>query len=662
MKRHRHESPKLTGNILKNKILTQEKTESEVDKKGSVYKLISSIFQNNLRKEEIIKKHRPFFSLKVIPNQEIEKVYSSLEKIPVEKIDLVEEFKYEEERFESKNIFETNSKSFGLSSFDVDLSANIFGHKQKAKYHQNENNLEMSSKKSSKIYCMHTIFISLFRTIIDFKDIKLAKQVYEELKDVENASATDKKKLLEKFIDKFGLYIPLELVIGGRMNISFDVNNEEEKNLYHNMIQKVLDTKLGGGLSFLSANLDVNYNNNKSRDKYSQSLNNIQNMSTKIIGGDYLFKNDLKNWIKSFNIDNLQVIEYKTLIPIYCFIPGFENKLKICLKSYDDIVLQQIYDLIENDFKKTEESLFEGSSENSNSWSVGLTKDNYNSFMILKERFGKKIIVTKELEKYEKKFMNKNLNNIIYDCDELYICGHIPDGCIICGWNITTDANSIPYKVICTWKRKKELKIIGTRFFKFKLDINLSEIKNFNKIFEIQWTLDIFYINSDFLFQTYNNPMNNNYAKIDNPMNNVNNIDPNMETIIYLQDEYKLKKIVQNKNENFNIISPNNPKQCEQKINNEISFNNNNSCNTPNNFLNNSILIQQNYQNQNESKINQQQIQFETKTNSSYDFYNQRTLNQSQSYKNFFQNLFDDNPLKEENKKKHLEKKKNKKY
>ena len=55
MKRHRHESPKLTGNILKNKILTQEKTESEVDKKGSVYKLISSIFQNNLRKEEIIK-------------------------------------------------------------------------------------------------------------------------------------------------------------------------------------------------------------------------------------------------------------------------------------------------------------------------------------------------------------------------------------------------------------------------------------------------------------------------------------------------------------------------------------------------------------------------------------------------------------------------------
>lgn len=639
MKRYRHKSPKLNDCVMKNAILTPDKTESKVDKKGSVYKLISSIFQNNLRKEELIKKHRPFFSLKVIPNQENEKVYSSLEKIPVEKIDLVEEFNYKEDRYESKNIYETNSKSFGLSSFDIDLSVNIFGHEQKAKYQRNENNLEMSSRDSQKMYCMHTIFISLFRTIIDKKDIKLAEQVYEELKDVENSSATDKKQLFKIFVDKFGLYIPLELVIGGRMNISFAANNEEEKNLYHNMIERVLDAELGGGVSFLSANLDVNYNSKKSKDKYSQSLNSIQNMSTKIIGGDYLFKNDLKNWIKSFNIDNLQVIEYKTLIPIYCFIPGLENKLKICLKSYDYIVLHQICELIENDFKKTEESLFEGSSVDSNSWSVGLNTDNYNSFMILKERFNKKIIISKDLEKCEIKLKNKY--EIIYDCDELYICGHIPDGCTICGWKLTTDVNSIPYDIICTWKRKKQLKIIGSRFFKFKLDINLSEIKNFKKIFEIQWTLDIFYINSDFLFKIYNNPMDK-----------INNNDQNEETIIYLQDEYKLKQIVQTKNENFNIIiTPDIPKQCAQKINNSVSYNNYNY-NTSNNYLNNNILFQQNYQNPKENKINQGQIQFETKSNNTYDYYSQKTLNQSQSSKNFLKSLFDEYPLKEEQRKK----------
>ena len=105
-------------------------------------------------------------------------------------------------------------------------------------------------------------------------------------------------------------------------------------------------------------------------------------MTTKIIGGDYLFRKDLDNWIKSFNIDNLQVIEYKNLIPIYSFIPGFENKLQICLKSYEEIVLQQIYDLIENDFKNAEQNLFEGSSLNFNSWNVGLTNGNYKSFQI----------------------------------------------------------------------------------------------------------------------------------------------------------------------------------------------------------------------------------------------------------------------------------------
>ena len=69
-----------------------------------------------------------------------------------------------------------NSKSFGISSFDVDLSVNIFGHKQKGNYKQKENNNEMNSKKNSKIFCIHTVFISLFRTVIDFKDIKCARQ------------------------------------------------------------------------------------------------------------------------------------------------------------------------------------------------------------------------------------------------------------------------------------------------------------------------------------------------------------------------------------------------------------------------------------------------------------------------------------------------------
>ena len=116
----------------------------------TVYKLINSVFKDKSNKEEIIKKLRPYFSLKVIPQRDIEKVYSSVEKIEPEKIDLVEEFKYEEEKYDSTDKFETNSKSLGLSNFDLDLSVSIFKHKQSIKGSYSNDNLDSSSKKNFK--------------------------------------------------------------------------------------------------------------------------------------------------------------------------------------------------------------------------------------------------------------------------------------------------------------------------------------------------------------------------------------------------------------------------------------------------------------------------------------------------------------------------------
>ena len=52
-----------------------------------------------------------------------------------------------------------------------------------------------------------------------------------------------------------------------------------------------------------------------------------------MVGGDYTYKEDFKNLIQSFNMNNLQIIEYKTLIPIYCFVHGLESKLTICLQN-----------------------------------------------------------------------------------------------------------------------------------------------------------------------------------------------------------------------------------------------------------------------------------------------------------------------------------------
>ena len=99
-----------------------------------------------------------------------------------------------------------------------------------------------------------------------------------------------------------------------------------------------------------------------------------------MIGGDYLYKDNLQNWIKSFNINNLQVIEYKTLIPIYCFIPNLETKLKICLNDYEDIVFHEIFNLLETKYKIEEKNIFKGDSTKNNSWSAGIINNNYKNF------------------------------------------------------------------------------------------------------------------------------------------------------------------------------------------------------------------------------------------------------------------------------------------
>ena len=460
-----------------------------IEKEINIYELISSVFKNKSKKIEIIEKLRPFFTLKVIPNREIDKVYSAVEKIDSEKVDLIEEFKYQEEKYDSKNLFETKSKSVGLSDFDLDLSTSIFGHKQSLKFENKNETISEQSRKGSKIHCIHSIVVSLFRMVIDFKDIKLARQINEELNIVEKSNATEKKILLEKLIDKFGLYVPLELLIGGRINISFEADNDEERKNFHNFLQNKIQAEFNGSYGNFSAQLNLKGEKTNLNENFSESINGIENLTIKMEGGDYLYKDDLKNWIKSFNIDNLQVIEYKTLIPIYCFVPGLESKLSICLEKYEDIVLQEIYNLIEKEFKTKEKNISEGSSLNVNSWEVGITKEIYKSFIILRKKIIKKMSINIDEDKEIK------INDVI--------CGKLPDGLTICGWILKTDCNSLPDDVVCNWERKKELSIIGNNCFKFRINMNIEN--RINQKIEVEWILEIFCIHSDFLVSSHKN-------------------------------------------------------------------------------------------------------------------------------------------------------------
>ena len=456
-------------------------------------KLINSVFKDKSKKTELIEKLRPFFSLKVIPQREIDRVYSALEKIDPEKIEVIKVNEYKEEKYSEKNVYVTKSKSVGLSDYDLDFSASILGHKQSFSYESKSENSNMSSKNSSNIHCIHSIIIKLFRIVIDFKDIKLAKQVIEELEAVHNSCETEKKLLLEKLVEKFGLYIPLEMTVGGRINYSFEAKSEEEMREIHSLLQRDINMKLGGGNRFISASLQGNFKNNNSNDNSMSSLEKVQNLSIKIEGGDYSLKEDFKRWIRSFNLDNLQIIEYKSLQPIYCFIPGLETKLSICLQNYEDIVLKEIYTLMEKDFVVKEKELFEGSSDSNNFWKVGITQENYKGFIIYKKRMIKKLNYFRYYDYEENKEHENGENNKVIDV----ISGEIPDGFIICGWTLKTNANSKVPNVVANWKRKKTVGIIGNEFFKFKIDLNVAQ--NFHGEVEVEWSLDIFCIHTNFL-------------------------------------------------------------------------------------------------------------------------------------------------------------------
>ena len=134
--------------------------------------LVNSILKDKSKKDEIINKLMPFFSLKVIPQREIDRVYSALEMIEPEKIRLIEEYILVEKKYTEKNLFRTNSKSVGLSDYDLDLSLKILGHKQSFNYDSTDIKNNNISINNSKSHFIHSIVVKLlFRIVIDFKDI-----------------------------------------------------------------------------------------------------------------------------------------------------------------------------------------------------------------------------------------------------------------------------------------------------------------------------------------------------------------------------------------------------------------------------------------------------------------------------------------------------------
>ena len=79
---------------------------------------------------------------------------------------------------------------------------------------------------------------------------------------------TKSKILLEKLVDKFGLYVPFKLLVGGRINISFDANNDEEKKEIHSLLENKIKCEFNAGFKWISSNLNLESNKKNINDNH----------------------------------------------------------------------------------------------------------------------------------------------------------------------------------------------------------------------------------------------------------------------------------------------------------------------------------------------------------------------------------------------------------
>lgn len=468
--------------------ISEHKSLSENDK---LYNITNSIVNDKDKSADLIKNYSPDFSIKLIPSKtKIDKIFSLIEKIPPENMRLIKELRYEEEIYDSESIFETKLKSMGLSETNLDLSLKLFSRTNKLANNDFQYKKEkINMKNNVKKHCIHSIKVIFFRIIINEKDIKFNKGPMEIMEKMKNAKETERKKMLEDLVEEYGLYIPMELLVGGRINYSFEANSEEEVKEYNSLLQNEINIKLGGFLSFLTGKGHIVGGKIGGTDSnVNRNVEKIKNLNLFIEGGDMREKNDFRKWPLSLNMNNLQIIEYKTLIPIYSFIEGLAPKIEICFQEYDKIVLEEIKNLID---KEKEKELPSGDFNKSDQISIGITEEKYDSFMIYSKKKYKILEVTES---------SKNKEN------KVVINGNIPDGFIICGWRIKTNVHSQIEDVSCKWRREKEFSIIGSNSYKF-----IFEIESFQGSYiKINCNCEIFCIHQDFLIPLDSNKFNDN--------------------------------------------------------------------------------------------------------------------------------------------------------
>ena len=163
---------------------------------------------------------------------------------------------------------------------------------------KNNNNENFFIKKDNKLYVLISYVVQTENIYIsNTTQIELKKNYLDRFKEIANLKdEKEKEKGIKNIINEIGLYIPTKIILGGRIDISFEINKEDKEIIILN------------------------------RDKFFNPPNNlskiIKNYSCECLGGkfDYCKNKNITKWQESVNNNNSQIIRYIELYNIYNYL------------------------------------------------------------------------------------------------------------------------------------------------------------------------------------------------------------------------------------------------------------------------------------------------------------------------------------------------------
>ena len=241
-------------------------------------------------------------------------------------------FENEEEIFKHWKVEKIAGEECLDKTFDSDIARNFFLKGEiNADYltkFSSKNTVEVKKDKNST---QHSLVISNFlykaRIKISKSDIKIKQEIQDEIEDIlfgkiyQNCQRQEKKKHLFDFLKKYGISIPITVILGAKFNYVFMSKDEK-------VIEKLhIESKNHANFNIIKGDANLNMNNDldskfKDVEKKISSNGSPEHCETG------------KDWLSNLNKNYYDIIKIEESYEIFEFLkPELKTKVKQWLKE-----------------------------------------------------------------------------------------------------------------------------------------------------------------------------------------------------------------------------------------------------------------------------------------------------------------------------------------